>query len=66
MRIDPKTIAMPLVGVIVASHAPSTAPMVVAISRNMPIRMLEKPSRTYAAADPDDVAMTDISDAPIA
>jgi hypothetical protein len=29
-----------------ARNAPKIAPIVVAISRNMPMRMLEKPSRT--------------------
>jgi len=42
------------------------APTVVATSRNIPIRMLVKPSRTYAAAAPEDVAITDTSDAPTA
>jgi len=32
----------------------------------MPTRMLVYPSRTYAAAAPDEVAITDTSDAPMA
>src|SRR6185503_19862692 len=42
------------------------APAVVATSRNMPMPTLENPSRTYAAAAPDEVAMTEMSDTPIA
>ena len=34
------------VGILAASIAPSRAPRVVAISRNIPMRMLEKPSLT--------------------
>jgi hypothetical protein len=49
-----------------ARYAPKMAPIVVAISRNMPMRIFEKPSRTNADAAPLDVAMTDTSDAPIA
>src|SRR5271155_438100 len=49
-----------------ASAAPESAPIVVAISRNIPTRMLEYPSRTYAAAAPEDVAITDTSAAPMA
>ena len=55
--------AMPFVGTRVATAAPASAPAVVAISRNIAIRMFEKPSDTYAAAAPDEVAMTDTSDA---
>src|SRR5258705_517539 len=51
---------------IVASAAPASAPIVVATSRNSPIRTFVYPSRTYAAAAPDEVAITDTSDAPIA
>src|SRR5579885_3774451 len=46
--------------------APQIAPIVVAISRNIPTRTFEYPSRTYAAAAPDDVAITETSAAPIA
>ena len=49
-----------------AANAPQTAPTVLAISRNMPMRMFENPSRTYAAAAPEEVAITDISVAPMA
>jgi hypothetical protein len=52
--------------ILAAANAPQTAPTVVAISRNMPMRMLEKPSRTYAAAAPEDVAITEINAAPMA
>ena len=54
------------VEILAASSAPAIAPKVVAISRNIPIRMLEKPSRTYAAAAPEEVAMTETSVAPMA
>ena len=46
--------------------APTTAPTVVAISRNMPRRIFEKPSFTYAAAAPDEVAITETNAAPMA
>src|SRR5438067_1166063 len=49
-----------------ATNAPESAPRLVAISRNIPTRMFEYPSRTYAAAAPDEVAMTETSDAPTA
>ena len=49
-----------------AIAAPISAPIVVATSSRMPTRTLVKPSRTYAAAAPDDVAITEMSDAPIA
>ena len=39
-------IEMALVDILAASSAPPSAPKVVAISRNIPIRILEKPSRT--------------------
>ena len=58
--------AMALVGTLVARNAPNNAPKVVAISRNIPILILENPSFTYAAAAPEEVAMTDTSDAPMA
>ena len=61
----PKIIAIALVGNLSANEAPTTAPIVVAISRNIPILILEKPSLTYAAAAPEDVAMTDTSVAPM-
>ena len=48
-------IAIAGVGAWVARNAPTSAPSVVAISRNIPIRMLEKPSLTYAAAAPEEV-----------
>jgi hypothetical protein len=44
----------------VARYAPRSAPRVVAISRNIPMRTLEKPSRTQAAAVPEEVAITEI------
>src|SRR5581483_5936786 len=62
----PKMMAIARVGILVARNAPTMAPSVVATSRNIPIRMLEKPSLTYAAAAPEDVAITDTSEAPIA
>ncbi len=49
-----------------ASTAPVSAPTVVATSRNIPTRTFVNPSRTYAAAAPDEVAITDTSEAPIA
>ena len=58
--------ARPEVGTMEVRWAPATAPRVVATSRNMPTRMFEYPSLTYAAAAPDDVAITETSDAPIA
>lgn len=39
---------------------------VVATSRNIPMRTLVKPSLTYAAAAPEEVAITETRDAPIA
>src|SRR5208282_245223 len=59
----PKMAAKALVGIRVARKAPINAPKVVAISRNMPIRILENPSFTYAAAAPEEVAITETSDA---
>jgi len=49
-----------------ARTVPRSAPMVVAISRNIPTRMFVNPSFTNAAAAPEDVAITHTSDAPIA
>ncbi len=49
-----------------ARRAPPTAPLVVASSRNIPIRMSVIRSRTYAAAAPELVAMTLTMLAPIA
>src|SRR5581483_2153146 len=46
--------------------APIRAPRVVATSRNIPIRMLLKPSLTYAADAPEEVAMTAMREAPAA
>ena len=59
-------IARALVGMRVARKAPSNAPKVVAISKNIPMRMLENPSFTYEAAAPDEVAITETSEAPMA
>src|ERR1700722_3312261 len=64
--VTPKITAIAEVETYPAINAPLSAPTVVAISRNMPTRMFEYPSRKYAAAAPDDVAITDTSDAPIA
>ena len=66
MRTTPKITAMALVETNIAMYAPTSAPRVVAISSSMPTRMFVKPSRTYAAAAPDDVEMTETSEAPIA
>ena len=66
MSTMPKIVASALAGIFAVRNAPSNAPTVVAISRNIPMRMLENPSFTYAAADPDDVAITETSDAPMA
>src|ERR1700722_107403 len=49
-----------------ARNAPLSAPTVVATSKNMPTRMFEYPSFKYAAAAPDEVAITETSEAPIA
>ncbi len=65
-RTRPNTTAMYDVGIFAARNAPNRAPVVVAISRNIPMRMLENPSLTYATAAPDEVAITDTSDAPMA
>ncbi len=46
--------------------APIIALMVVATSRNIPILIFVIPSLTYAAADPVEVAITEMIDAPIA
>ena len=48
------------------TNAPTTAPIVVAISRNIPIRILVKPSFTKATAAPEEVPITETSEAPIA
>jgi hypothetical protein len=48
------------------SDAPTSAPIVVAISSSIPMRMLVKPSLTYAAAAPELVAMIETSEAPMA
>jgi hypothetical protein len=45
-RTTPNIIAIIFVGVIPAIYAPNMAPIVVAISRNIPILILEKPSLT--------------------
>src|SRR6476660_7595017 len=66
MSIKPKITAMTLGDMRAVKYAPTSAPRVVAISRNIPMRMLEKPSLTYAAAEPEEVAITETSDAPIA
>jgi hypothetical protein len=42
------------------------APTVVAISRNIPIRKFVNPSLTLTAAAPDEVAMIEMRDAPMA
>ncbi|MNY76094.1 hypothetical protein D3C86_2155630 [compost metagenome] len=48
------------------TKAPTIAPEVVAISRNIPILILVKPSFTNATAAPEEVPITEINDAPIA
>jgi hypothetical protein len=63
---NPKRIATRCVGVYTASTAPSIAPVVVAISRNMPMRTLVMPSLIYAAAAPDELAIEATSEAPMA
>ena len=50
----------------VAIIAPTKAPIVVATSRNIPIRRFVKPSLIYADAAPQEVAITDTSEAPTA
>src|SRR5262245_43683275 len=54
------------VGTPLATTAPRIAPKTVATSSSIPIRTFVYPSRTYAAAAPDEVAMIATSDAPIA
>ena len=49
-----------------AMRAPDTAPMVVAISRNMPRRTLVMPSFTYAEPEPLEVAIEATKAAPTA
>jgi hypothetical protein len=49
-----------------ASDAPIRAPVVVATSINMPSRIFENPSFTYAEAAPQGVAITETRAAPIA
>lgn len=49
-----------------AKYAPDIAPMVVAISRKMPILIFEIPFFTYEAAAPEEVAITAIREVPTA
>src|SRR5574338_997032 len=49
-----------------ARYAPDIAPIVVAISRNIPILIFEMPFFTYDAAAPEEVAITDIREVPTA
>ena len=49
-----------------ATYAPVIAPSTVPISRNIATRRLARRSRTYAAAAPLEVAMTEMIDAPMA
>src|SRR5579872_1007857 len=62
----PNTIAIAWVETRVARNAPNNAPRVVAISKNIPMRMFEKPSLTNAAAAPEEVAITETREAPMA
>jgi hypothetical protein len=62
----PKTAPRAEVGILAASKPPVMAPKVVAISRNIPIRMFEKPFFRKAEAAPDEVAITETRVAPIA
>ena len=62
----PKRIAITLVGMYIATKAPTTAPTVVAISRNIPMRTLVILSLMYAAAAPEEVAMEVTKAAPTA
>ena len=57
---------MAFVGIHKATAAPKTAPILVAISRNIPKRMFVIPSFTYALADPEDVAIEATKAAPMA
>ena len=62
---DAKDDEQPAGGDDVARNAPQIAPIVVAISRNMPTRRLVMWSLTYAAAAPLEVAMTETIETPI-
>src|SRR5580700_2951147 len=64
IKTTPKMTPSAFVAKRTARNAPRMAPAVVATSRNIPIRMLEYPSFVYAAAAPDDVAITEMSEAP--
>ena len=66
IKANPKITAIIEPGAIVEISAPPTAPRVVAISRNIPNLILATPSLTYAAAEPEEVAITDTKAAPIA
>ncbi|MNL14019.1 hypothetical protein D3C87_1349450 [compost metagenome] len=66
IKARPNNTAISELGADVAISAPITAPAVVAISKNMPSRIFAIPSLTYAAADPEDVAITETKAAPIA
>jgi len=48
-----------------ASEAPRTAPVVVAISMSLPIRIFQNPSFTQAVAASEEVAITEINAAPM-
>ena len=63
---EPKMMAMAELLSQTATTAPHTAPMVVAISRNIPKRMLVIPSFTYALPEPLEVAMEATKAAPTA
>ena len=62
----PNTTSIAAPGSLVATLAPMIAPDVVATSRKIPTRMFVKPSLRYEAAAPDEVAMTETNEAPIA
>jgi hypothetical protein len=66
IRTSPKITAIAEPDNFAEIYAPKSAPKVVAISRNIPMRILVKPSFTYAEAAPDEVAITEIREAPTA
>lgn len=66
IRTTPKIIAIYILSRYIATIAPATAPVVVAISRNIPMRTLVIPSFIYAAAAPEDVAIDVTNAAPTA
>ena len=63
---SPRISSSPRTGTTPTSAAPQSAPLVVAITRKSPTRMLLSPVSRYAAAAPLEVAITEMMLAPIA